>query len=203
MKSFIFLCLCFATTAHAKTLVPNSFSTNFEESIKSMATGKEKKSYGKIDYKFPSHIRYEVTSPEPSTFVTNPQKSWYYRPPFIQGEQGEVRIHKASNLPLSKLLDSLKDGIEKSKQFTSKYDGKDLILTFNKEAQKETSLKEVLLHASKEAKAVEKLKEFESLTLVYNDGRKVNLKFIDFKEDASFPGDHFNFTVPPKTKVTE
>jgi outer membrane lipoprotein-sorting protein len=36
-----------------------------------MATGKEKKSFGKIDYKFPGHIRFEIISPNPSTFVSS------------------------------------------------------------------------------------------------------------------------------------
>jgi outer membrane lipoprotein-sorting protein len=40
------------------------------------------------------------------------------------------------------------------------------------------------------------------MTLVYNDGRKVNLKFIDLKENIQFPEGHFKFTVPAKTKVT-
>ena len=201
MKTLI-LCLLIPSFSFAKSLVPAAFSTNFEESIVSMATGKEKKSYGKIDYKFPGHIRYEVTSPEPSTFVTNPQKSWYYRPPFVEGEQGEVRVQKASNLPLSKFLDSMKDGIEKSKQFTPKYQGNDLVLTFNTGAQKEFNLKEVILHGSKDAKTIEKFKEFVKLTLVYNDGRRVVLNFIDFKDDAGFGPNHFIFNVPPKTKVT-
>lgn len=201
MKTILFL-LLLPTYSLAKSLVPASFSTHFEENIVSMASGKEKKSFGKIDYKFPGHIRYEVTSPEATTFVTNPQKSWYYRPPFIAGEEGEVRIQKTSNLPLAKFLDSMKDGLEKSKHFTHKYQGQDLILTFNKDSQKEINLKEVILHATKEAKLVEKLKDFEKLTLVYNDARKVNLKFIDFKEDANFSGDHFIFSVPAKTKIS-
>lgn len=47
------------------------------------------------------------------------------------------------------------------------------------------------------------MKEFERLVLVYNDGRKVNLKFVDLKEDTKFPQKHFEFDIPSNTKVTE
>lgn len=204
MKTFLFAALMFPTLSFAKNLVPNSFSTHFEETKIKKVSGKEQKSTGKIDYKFSGHIRYEITSSEePSTFVTNNKKSWYYRPAFIEGEQGEVTIQNSGKLPLSKFLDSLKNGLEKSQQFTHKYEGNNLVLTFNKATQKEFNLKEVILSATGDAKTVEKLKDFEKLTLVYNDGQKVNLTFRDFKEDVSFPADHFEFKVPPKTKVTQ
>ena len=90
----LFLFLLASSASFAKSFVPGSFSANFEESILSMATGKEKKSFGKIDYKFPGNIRFEITSPNASTFVSNPQKSWYYVPPFVEGEQGQVTIQK-------------------------------------------------------------------------------------------------------------
>lgn len=200
MKIFL-LSLLITTSSFAKGFVPGSFTANFEESIISMATGKEKKSFGKIDYKFPGNIRFEITSPNASTFVSNPQKSWYYVPPFVKGEQGQVTIQKSNKLPLTKFLDSIKNGIEGSKLFTHKYVGKDLILTFVKTVQKELTLKEVTFHAAKDAKSVTKLAEFEKMTLVYADGRKVNLKFIELKEDVSFPAKNFEFTPPAKTKI--
>ncbi|HXH75678.1 MAG TPA: outer membrane lipoprotein carrier protein LolA [Bacteriovoracaceae bacterium] len=202
MKIFILLCFSLCVQANTKSFMPNSFSANFEESFQSMATGKEKKSYGKIDYKYPGNIRFEKKDPDPSTFVSNPQKSWYYVPPFVAGEDGQVTIQKSSKLPLTKFLDSIKNGIEGSKMFTAEYKGKELVLTFKKEMQKEMALKQVVLQGSKDAKEVKGLDEFEKLTLVYADGRKVNLKFIELKQDAEFAAGHFNFVVPGKTKVT-
>jgi outer membrane lipoprotein-sorting protein len=197
----LFLLLLASSASFAKSFVPSSFSANFEESILSMATGKEKKSFGKIDYKFPGNIRFEITSPNASTFVSNPQKSWYYVPPFVEGEQGQVTIQKSTKLPLTKFLDSIRNGLEGSRLFTYKYEGKELILTFVKTVQKELTLKEVTFHSIKEAKLVEKMSDFEKMTLVYADGRKVNLKFLELKEETSFPAKHFEFTPPAKTKV--
>jgi outer membrane lipoprotein-sorting protein len=195
------LCILLSATVNAKTFVPSSFSSNFEESTISMATGKEKKSFGKIDYKFPGNIRFEVVSPNASTFVSNPQKSWYFVPPFIEKEQGQVTVQKSNKLPLTKFLDSIKTGLENSKLFTHKYSGKDLILTFVPTIQKEMGLKEVTLHGTKDAQQVEKMSDFENITLIYDDGRKVNLKFKDLKENIDFPAKHFEFVPPTGTKV--
>lgn len=199
--TLIFLSLLFTSVSFAGSFVPESFSANFEESIISLASGKEKKSYGKIDYKFPGHVRFEITSPNASLFVSNPQKSWYYVPPFVEGEQGQVTVQKSSKLPLTKFLDSMRNGIEGSKIFTFKYVGHDLVLTFTKDIQKDLTLKVVTFHAAKEAKSVQKLSDFEKMTLIYVDGRKVNLKFQDLKEQPSLPVKHFEFSPPAKTKI--
>ncbi len=198
---FILISLLLTSYSFAKSFVPSSFSANFEESIISMATGREKKSFGKIDYKFPGQIRFEIISPNPSIFVSNPQKSWYYVPPFVDGEQGQVTIQKSNKLPLTKFLDSIRNGLAGSKLFTTKYSGKDLILSFVKTVQKDLTLKEVIFHASKDAKSIQKLAEFERMTLIYADGRKVNLKFLELKEEVSFEAKHFEFTPPAKTKI--
>jgi outer membrane lipoprotein-sorting protein len=166
-----------------------------------MATGKVKKSYGKIDYKFPGHVRFEISSPNPSLFVSNPQSSWYYVPPFVKGEEGQVTIQKTSRLPLTKFFDSMKNGLEGSKLFSHEYSKNNLILNFKKQFQKEMTLKQVIFHSSAEAKSVNKMSQFEKFTLIYVDGRKVDLKFTEFKEDVSFPSTHFEFTPPPKTRV--
>ena len=200
MKIALILLLV-STYSWSKNFIPQSFSANFEESIVSMATGKVKKSYGKIEYKFPGHVRVEITSPTPSLFVSNPQMSWYYLPPFVEGEEGQVTIQKTSKLPLTKFFDSLKNGLEGSKLFTYQLLKKSLILKFKKEVQKEMTLKEVIFHANSDPKNITKMNDFEKITLVYVDGRKVDLKFTGFKEDVSLPSTLFEFTPPAKTKV--
>ena len=114
-----------------------------------------------------------------------------------------MTIQKSTKLPLTKFLDSIKNGIQDSKLFTSKYEKNDLVLLFVKTVQKELTLKEVIFHANKDAKLVQKMSEFEKLTLIYTDGRKVNLRFLELKEDPVFIPKHFEFTPPPKTKVID
>jgi outer membrane lipoprotein carrier protein len=201
MKLLLLSLTLISFTTSAKTLVPPTFSANFEQSLISAASGKEKKSYGKLDYKYPGHIRFEITSPDPKLFVSNPQKSWIYDPPFVPGEEGQVTVQPSSKLPLTRLLDSLNHGLDKSKLFTHEFKGQELILSFKGETLKDTGLKEVRLKAGKDAKAITKLAEFDQMVLRYSDGREVNLRLIDLKEGTSFTGEHFTFTVPPKTKV--
>lgn len=200
MKIFILLALL-PTLGFAKSFVPNSFSANYEESVISLATGKEKKSFGKIDYKFPGNLRFEVTSPVPTLFVVNPKKSWLYQPSHVKGEKDQVVIQKSSNLPLIKFLDSVKNGIENSKLFTTSYTKNDLTLTFVKTIQKDMGFIEVVLHSSKDAKEVKELSGFERITLKHINGSKTNIRLIELKEDVNFPPGNFEFSPSANTKV--
>jgi len=198
---FLLLLVLLPTLSLAKSFVPTSFSANYEESIVSLVSGKEKKSFGKIDYKFPGNLRFEVTSPVPSLFVVNPKKSWLYQPASVKGEKDQVTIQKSSNLPIIKFLDSVKDGVDNSKIFTTKYNKNQLVLTFVPTIQKEMGFKEVVLHTDKNAKDVKELKGFNKMTLTKNDGGKINIKLIDMKENTTFPASHFVFKPSSNTKV--
>jgi outer membrane lipoprotein-sorting protein len=200
MKLILISLLLVPTLSFAKGFVPSSFSANYEENLVS-ATGRAKKSFGKIDYKFPGHLRFEVTNPVPSLFVVNPKKSWFYQPAFVKGEKDQVTVQKSSNLPLIKFLDSVKDGIEGSKLFTTKYVKNDLVLTFVKTIQKEMGFEEVILHANKDAKQVQDIGGFENITLKHINKNKTNIKLIDLKENVSFPPGNFEFTPSANTKV--
>lgn len=200
MKLILMSLLLIPSVTFARAFVPNSFSANYEENLVSI-TGKVKKSFGRVDYQFPGHLRFEVTSPVSSLFVVNPKKTWFYQPAFVKGEKDQVTVQKSSNLPLVKFLDSVKNGIENSKIFTSQIVGKDLILTFNKNSQREMGFIEVILHGSIDAKEVKELKEFENITLKHLNKNKTNIKLIDLKENISFPEGNFEFTPSANTKV--
>lgn len=200
--TLLFFIIFTISQVHSKSFVPGTFSANFEESIFKASVGKDAKSFGRMDYKFPGNIRYEVLKPSPMLLVVNTTKSWLYSPPFIQGEEGQVTIQKSSNLPITKFLDALKAGLEGNKVFTTKYEGTNLILTFKPEFQKETSIKLVTLQATKDAKSIEGLKEFEKIVIQKMDGQTSNIKLTEMKEDVSFDATHFVFSVPEKTKVT-
>jgi outer membrane lipoprotein carrier protein len=200
MKLFLILMLL-PTLTFAKSFVPDSFSANYEESVISLVTGKEKKSFGKIDYRFPGNLRFEVTSPVPTLFVVNPKKSWLYQPSHVKGEKDQVTVQKSSNLPLIKFLDSVKNGIENSKLFTTKYTKNELILTFVKTIQKDMGFIEVILHSAKDAKEVKELSGFDKITLKHINGSKTNIRLIDLKENVNFPPGNFDFTPSANTKV--
>lgn len=202
-KTYLTLSLAlFSSLSFAKSFVPTSFSANFEETLKSV-TGKEKKSFGKIDYKFPGHLRFEVTKPNPTLFVVNPHKSWLYQPAFVKGEKDQVTVQKSANLPIIKFLDSVKDGVENSKLFTTKYNKNELTLTFVKTIQKEMGFSEVVLLASKDAKSIQEIGGFEKIILTKSDGNKTNIRLTDIKENVAFPPGNFEYKPSATTKVIE
>ena len=75
--------------------LPQGFSARFEQEYVSILKGNTKKGQGFVDYKYPSNIRFETSTPSQIIFVSNGVKSWYYRAPFIEGEEGEVTESKA------------------------------------------------------------------------------------------------------------
>jgi outer membrane lipoprotein-sorting protein len=200
MKFFILMILIFPSLLLANNFVPSSFTANYEENLLS-ATGKIKKSFGKVDYKYPGHLKFEVTSPVASLFIVNPKKTWFYQPAFVQGEKDQVTVQKSSNLPLIKFLDSVKNGPENSKLFKTNYNQHDLILTFEKNVQKEMGFEEVILHATSEAKGVKELKGFEKITLKHLNKNTTNIRLIHFKENVSFPDNYFQYVPSSQTKV--
>lgn len=195
----LFLAL-FPALVFAKGFLPTSFTAQYENTWQS-ATGSTKIEAGSVDYKFPGNVRLEVKSVPQATFVTNKTTSWYYQPAFNKEEEAQVTIQKGSAHPVIKFLDSLKDGVQGSKYFSSKEAGNDLVLTFNESGKKEFSLMEVTLKGSKAFKDVTSLKDIQSIELKDTNGKLKKLRFLEMKEGVNFPGDHFKFVVPPKTKV--
>lgn len=199
MKLILALLVLLPSIAMA-SFVPSSFSAKYEESLTS-ATGKVKKSHGTLDYKFPGHLRFEVLEPVKSLFVVNPEKAWFYQPAFVKGEKDQVTVQKSANLPLVKFLDSVKNGLENSKLFNTRYEKNDLILTFVKSSQKDLGIEEVILHANKPAKEIKTIAGFETMTLKHANKNKTNIRLKELKENVSFSSAHFVFKPSPDTKV--
>ena len=127
----------------AAEFLPKTFSAKFEQEYESTLKGKIKKGYGNIDYKFPGHIRFESSTPSTVIFTSNDEKSWYYRAPFIEGEQGEVTETSAKNGSMSyiKFFDSLKNGLVSNKYYAVE-SGELVKLKFNEASAKILGLKE-------------------------------------------------------------
>ena len=191
------------TTSSKSSFMPPSFSADYEESFVSSLNGQEKKSFGRIDYKFPRHIRFEVVSPDPTTFVANPKTSWYYRPPFIEDEEGQVTIQKSDDMVLTKFLDALKNGAKTNAAYTVKSKANLLTLVFSAPLQKDLQMTQAVLVAAGDASKASTLGEFKELLLHYKSGKKVRMKFLSFRPNLSFPADHFEFRIPAKTKIIE
>jgi outer membrane lipoprotein-sorting protein len=198
----LFILFHFSLSAWAQFL-PTSFKANYEESYMSTTHQKIKKSTGVIHYQYPRHLKFEVLTPEPALFVTNPRSSWYYTPPFIEGEEGQVIIQKSDKLVLTKLLDVLKDGLTSNKVYSVNIQDQSADLSFQKEYKADFKMDKVVLTSSKKMKEVKSIIDLSSVILFYQNGQKVNLVFSQIEKNPSFPKDFFEFKIPEKTKVTQ
>jgi outer membrane lipoprotein-sorting protein len=196
----MFLVFLFSSSLWAQFL-PDSFKAKYEERYVSTTQKKEKKSHGTIHYKYPRHIRFEVLSPDPALFISNAEKSWYYTPPFIEGEQGQVVLQESNKLVLIKLLDVLRQGLKSNSVYKIQMQKQVATLTFLPTYQKEFQLNKVVLRATKNMSDVKTLSELKELDLHQASGQKVTLGFSDFESGVTFAPDHFVFNIPKNTKV--
>lgn len=203
MKKILFLAIItlFSSVAAFAEFLPQSFSSKFEQEYISTLKGKVKKGHGIIEYKYPGQIRFETNAPTSVIFVSNGLKAWYYRAPFIEGEQGEVTESKASegSTIYIKFFDSLKNGLISNNYYDVK-NGDPAILIFKPKAAKELGIKEAMLYFKKQGS--QKFEELEVINIVFADGKNSKLKFVDLKTNSSMGADRFNFTPPANTKKT-
>lgn len=188
----------FHSTAFAEFL-PQSFSSKFEQEYTSTLKGKVKKGQGAIEYKYPGQIRFETNTPSTVIFVSNGKKSWYYRAPFIEGEQGEVTESKASegSTIYIKFFDSLKNGLVSNDYYDVKK-GDFATLIFKAKTSRELGIKESILYFKN--KTSQNFEDIDAIELVFPDGKKSKLKFVDLKVNHITEAGRFNFTPPANTK---
>ena len=200
-KLIILISLMIFNTSWAASFLPSSFRANFEQSFKSTITGKEKKSSGAIDYFYPGKIRFEITVPENTIFVSNGIKSWYYTAPFDPKEKGEVVVQSADKLLITKFFDYLKSGLETNEAYTVTKEKDYYLIAFNDKAQKELGI--VKAHLDHQGKNVTKLVELKNLIIFYKDKKEVKLSLSSLIENVKFEKNYFEFKVPENTKVVE
>lgn len=189
------------TFASAKSsFLPENFSAKFEQVYTSSLTKKEKKSYGVLDYKFPGNIRFEVEKPNNVLFVSNNKTNWIYRPPFVEGEPGELTIKKSEEIGLSGLLDTLNQGLMDNPQF--KIDKKEnrVKMIFTPSTSEKIGLKEGLLIFKQGSSLV--FGSIEEIEITYPDQKKVSFKLSQINPNAIFKMDHFNFVPPKNTNIS-
>ena len=201
MKLFLFVSFIFNSIVLHAEFLPKTFSAKFEQEYVSTLKGKMKKGSGFIDYKFPGHIRFESSTPSTVIFTSNGEKAWYYRAPFIDGEQGEVTETSAKNGSMSyiKFFDSLKNGLVSNKYY-SVTNGEHVRLKFTETSAKILGLRESVL--SFKIKGSQKFSDLDYIELIFPDGKKTKLRFIELRTDVTFLLERFNFTSPPNTKKT-
>lgn len=202
-KIFIAFVLCFfsQTSFAAKKKVrflPESFKAVFKQTYRSQLSGTLKSSSGKIDYKFPGHIRFETKKPDNIVFVSNKLKTWYYTAPFFKGEKGELSIQGASKNILTKFFDALNNGLNSNEIYKIIKVKNTYKMVFNKKPKKEIGIIEATLFFKGKDAKFSSLKE---LALTYIDKKKVRLTLSKMKTNPKFKKNHFFFVAPKNTKI--
>ena len=178
--------------------LPRSFSASFEQVYLSSLTKKEKKSWGNLSYKFPGNIKFEVQKPKKILFISNKKKSWIYRPPFIEGEKGELTIKNTSRTGLAALLDSLQLGLTNNAYYKVNKNNKIVSLVFNIESEKKFGIKKGRLIFKTTNYSFKNLVE---LKITYPDKRKVSFKLSKLELDKNFKKNFFTFLPPKNTNI--
>jgi len=194
-KIFLGTGLIFIFTSAYAEFLPQTFSSRFEQEYVSTLKGKVKKGQGTIDYKYPGQIRFETNTPSTVIFTSNGNRSWYYRAPFIEGEQGELTEMSAKDgaTVFIKFFDALKMGLASNEV----YDFKDNVITFKGKAKTELGVNKAKLSFKNNS---QKFDDLDVIELTFSDGKDSKIKFFDLKSNVSFTAEKFNFTSPPNTK---
>lgn len=199
MTKILLITLLLSNNTLASAFIPDSFSASFEQVYKSALTGKEKRSKGTMDYKYPGNIRLETSSPESIIYVSNENKTWYYTPAFIESEPGQVTIQDSTKNELTKFLDILRKGLLTNKLYNVSKDKKsNYFLSFSKNIVKDLGIQKAKL-VFKNGKAIFKNLKLVEMTLSNNKMKKLELSKID--EGPKFKNSHFIFKVPKNTKI--
>lgn len=196
MKKILLLSLMMMVTLTSA----QDFKLNFEQKYKSKISNREKVSQGLLIYSFPKKIRIEIEKPDPVTFVSNGVKSWYYRPPFMEGEPGEVIVNQGGeslNL-LATFFDSLQKGFEKNEVFDVKKSENTVLLNFKTEYRKKVKVKNATLVFSDKSYDLSKI---QKMTLIYDNDEKGEFAIVKY-ESLVADKKTFDFVVPPNTKVS-
>jgi outer membrane lipoprotein carrier protein len=182
------------------SFLPASFSAKFEQVYVSTLKGKPKKGVGSIDYKYPGQIRFETSTPSTVIFVSNTQKSWYYRAPFIEGEKGEVTESSGSSGSATyiKFFDSLKNGLISNNYYDVKQ-GEPSQIIFKPKAVKELGIIESRLFFKSK---VQQFQDLEKIELTFSDKKTSSMRLIDLKVNVEFAENLFNFVPPANTIKT-
>ena len=188
------------STARAASWMPEAFSAQFTQIYTSAVSGKEQRGEGRLDYAYPGKIKFQATKPDPFIFTSNGQKTWYYYPPFIEGESGELSVQNQGNLWLNQFFDLLRHGPQTNDRFTAVAQGAIWNLRFKADTAEKVQAKNANLKFKTKNKKFAELQEIE---LTKQDGKKVRFLLEQINLHPVLAKDYFDFVAPSNTKIKD
>ena len=181
---FIALLFVHSVPLLARPFLPSSFCADYEQTIVKKISGKTKTVQGRVEYLYPGHIRFEQGGPEKIVWVSNPKTTWFYQPPFIKEEPGNLREYPTPSASPSKIFDLLQAGLSDNKKRENTVElilkDKKAILTFN---------------------GTQEFKNLHSIKILEKDNVSLELVFKSINSNRTFKPEHFIFKPPPNTRI--
>jgi len=202
---YCFLLLLICSSVFAAEFMPKAFKAEFDQSFKSVVRKKVVIQPGILHYQYPGNIRFEITDPEEGlVYVSNSSKTWYYRPPFIPGEPGELSVSPQGNTLVAKFFDGLKNGLKNNDFYKSRDLGEGKFeLAFNAKSVKEMGIKKSILYFKGQV-AVEKVNFslIEKMDITFKDDKEVTLVFKKVNGEEKLDDQIFTFKAPENTNIS-
>ena len=186
----LLILITFSFNTFSKSFIPKRFKINFKQTTTSQISGKEKNSWGTLDYKHPGYIKFEFHKPNKILFISNPQKTWYYTPSYDKNKKGNVTISKTKPTGPSSFFDILKYGFINNKFYKATiYKNKTASILFETQTAKRLAIKDAFFTFNNNKKNT--FDSISSIKINYTEKPSVLLTFNEIKINLKFSKKHF------------
>ena len=103
---------------------------------------------------------------------------------------------------MAEFLKTLKKGVKNNPSFKAVTKGALMTLTMTELWKKKLGIKQVYLKL-KDPKRAQTLADVSELEIFYTNNNQMKWIFKEFKAQSTFEKNHFDFQIPPKTKIVE
>ncbi len=179
--------------------MPKAFEAQITQKYLSSLSGKERENSGNLKYQSPNLLHLNMEGKNPFILVINSDRSWYYVPPFIEGERGEVTIEESKESLPFQFLNILVHGLKNNDLYSVEGKGEEYFLKIQSSKQKTFGLSQITLKFNKDSEKV--FKNILSMELLHLDKRKVEIRLSNIKDQPKFSSDEFVFKVPGNTNI--
>jgi outer membrane lipoprotein-sorting protein len=94
--------------------------------------------------------------------------------------------------------------VKSNSAYTVTFKKSQFILTLSAALKKDLQINQAILTTiSGDAIKANSLGAFKELELVRTNGQRVRIKFLEFRPGLAFDKKHFEFRIPPKTKIIQ
>lgn len=171
----------------------NTLSADFSQKNTNTLLSQTKESSGRIFIKLPSKIRWETQKPDSSLLVSDGSHYWFYTPPFMEGERGQV-IQKDAGQVQSQLANTLLAGHFSDAPVTIQTKNATTFILTPKKGSAGT-VKKATLEVDAKKKQVRKI------TLDHEGGNRTEIELSRLELAQQMRDDFFEFKAPPNTDM--